>query len=267
MFENHFKFIRKPFQKDISPGALLETRTLKNLQNRLLYGVDNRFFIVLTGDSGSGKTTAVRQFVSSLDLSQKLVLYVSEFNLTPRNFYFDLLDQMGIKPRFFRGDAKRQFTTAIKELVNRLPIIIIDEAHLCNMEMLTEIRFLLNFNMDSESPMSLILVGQTELRDTLQKAVYEAISQRINLRCHVQALDRVETESYIIAHLNYAGTKEIIFTDKAITAIYEYSRGLPRKINNVALFGLAHAAESNKSYVDDSMILAVIKEELDTRRS
>jgi type II secretory pathway predicted ATPase ExeA len=265
MFESYFNFTRTPFGRDMPPEALLATPHSKALQARLAHAVRNKSFLVVTGDAGCGKTTAIRHFISSLDPSRTAVLYISEFNLTPRNFYFDLLCQLGVKPRFFRGDAKRQFVKEILALCadNRQPIIVIDEAHLCDMEMLTEIRFLLNFNMDSHSPMSLILLGQSEIRDILKRQAYEAISQRIDIRCHIPPLDRPQTADYIAAHLAFAsGAKPDIFSDDAISAIFDFSAGLPRKINRVASLSLMHAAQVNKRIVDDHMVSLVIDGEL-----
>jgi len=256
MFESYFNFTHTPFVRDMPPDSLYITPALKSLNSRLAHGIKNRSFLIVTGDAGCGKTTAIRHFIAGLDPSRTIVLYVSEFNLTPRNFYFDLLSQLGIKPRFFRGDAKRQF---VKEILlisadNKQPIIIIDEAHLCDMEMLTEIRFLLNFNMDSHSPMSLILVGQSEIRDILKKQAYEAISQRIDLRCHILPLDRSQTTEYVTAHIAFAScSSSDIFTDSAISAIFDFSTGLPRKINRLASMALLHASQVGKRIIDDHM--------------
>jgi len=265
MFEAFFNFTNTPFQRDIPPNSLYITPQAKALQDRLAHGVKNRYFLLVTGDSGSGKTTAIRHFMAGLDASRTVALYVSESSLTPRNFYYDVLNQLGLTPRFYRGDAKRQLVKEIQALSDdrKLPVIIIDEAHLCDMEMLTEIRFLLNFDMDSRSPMSLILVGQSEIRDILKKQVCEAIAQRIDLRCHIPVLDRSQTADYIAAHLVYAaGSDTNVFTDAAITAIYDYSDGLPRKINRLASLCLMHAAQTGKRFVDDHMVQLIIDGEL-----
>lgn len=265
MFEAFFNFTKTPFQRDIPPDALYMTPQFMVLQDRLSHGVKNHYFLIVTGDSGSGKTTAIRHFISGLDPSRTVALYVSESNLTPRNFYFALLNQLGVRPHFYRGDAKRQLVKELQSFSNdkKLPVIIIDEAHLCDMEMLTEIRFLLNFDMDSRSPMSLILSAQTDIRDILKKQVYEAISQRIDLRCHIPPLDRSQTADYISAHISYAaGSHSSIFSDAAVGAIFDFSGGLPRKINRVANLCLMHAAQTNKRIVDDRMVALIIDGEL-----
>jgi len=265
VFEAFFNFTKTPFQRDIPPHALYMTPQFKALQDRLSHGVKNRFFLLVTGDAGSGKTTAIRHFMSSLDPNRTVALYVSESNLTPRNFYVDVLNQLGIKPHCYRGDAKRQLVKELQSFCydRKLPVIIIDEAHLCDLEMLTEIRFLLNFDMDSHSPMSLILSGQTEIRDILKKQVNEAISQRIDLRCHIPPLDLSQTIEYIHSHITYAaGSHTDIFTDAAITSIFDFSGGLPRKINRVSRLCLMHAAQTNKRIIDDHMVALIIDGEL-----
>lgn len=265
MFEAFFNFTKTPFQRDIPADSLYITPQLKSLLGRLAHGVKNRYFLTVTGDSGSGKTTVIRYFMSTLDPCRTVALYVSESSLTPRNFYHDALNQLGVTPRFYRGDAKRQLVKEFQALSNdkKLPVIIIDEVHLCDMEMLTEIRFLLNFDMDSRSPMALILAGQTELRDILKKQVYEAISQRIDLRCHIPSLDRSQTADYISAHILYAaGSSVDIFTDAAVSAIFDYSVGLPRKINRLASLCLMHAAQVDRRIVDDHMVALIIDAEL-----
>jgi type II secretory pathway predicted ATPase ExeA len=265
MFEAFFNFTKTPFQRDIPDDALYMTPQFKILLDRLSHGVKNKYFLLVTGDAGVCKTTAIRHFISTLDSKRTVPFYVSESSLTPRNFYYDILSQLGIKPRFYRGDAKRQL---VKEVLafsndNKIPVIVIDEAHLCDMEMLTEIRFLLNFDMDSKSPMALILTGQSEIRDILKKQIYEAISQRINLRCHVPALDRAQTLDYINAHILYAaGTELNIFTDAAVNAIYAFADGLPRKINNLAGLCLMHAAQTDKRIIDDHMVNIIVDAEL-----
>ena len=265
MFEAFFNFTKTPFQRDIPPDALYITPHFKALQDRLAYGIKNRCFLIVTGDSGVGKSTVLRHFMSTLDPNRAVALYVSESNLTPRNFYYDVLNQIGIVPRFYRGDAKRQLVKAFQSFGydKKMPVIIIDEAHHCGMEMLTEIRFLLNFDMDSRSPMSLILAGQTEIRDTLKKQVYDAISQRIDLRCHIPPLDRSQTAEYISAHILYAAGSHVeLFTDAAVTAIFDYSSGLPRKINRLASLCLMHAAQTSKRIVDDHMVCLIVEAEL-----
>lgn len=97
--------------------------------------------------------------------------------------------------------------------------------------LLEEVRFLLNFKMDAQSPMPLILVGQSELWDRLGLQAYAAIRQRIDLQCKLPYYDRAQIGEYIKRHLTYAGTENEIFSDGAIEEIYRFSSGSARLVN------------------------------------
>ena len=264
MFEQYFNLTKIPFTRDIPENELLNTVEIEELCGRLEYVARNRLFAVVTGDVGSGKTTAIRKLVSNLDNNRYRVMYISDSALTPRNFYWEVLNQLGCEAKFYRSDAKRQLTRELTNLIEihkKIPVIIVDEAHLLTREMLEEVRFLLNSKMDSYNPMSLILVGQSEFKDVLKKQIYEAICQRIDIRYHLSAYDRQQTGEYIKKHLAYAGETRDIFTDKAVNEIYEYAHGVARKINKVCTASLMHAAQRQVKLIDDHMIRLIIEEE------
>jgi len=267
MFEPFFGFQKTPFQRDLPVAELFSTPAHEELISRLKYTVEKRFFSLITGEVGAGKSTALRRLDFMLNPNKYKVLYVSDSALTPRNFYGEILRQMDCEPKFYRGDAKRQMHKAILDLVEnqgKAPVILVDEAHLLNKEMLEEIRFLLNFRMDSYNPMSLILVGQPELKRILQLNIYEAITQRIGMRYHLMAMDMQEMVDYIRHHLKVAGIASPLFTDGAQQAIFEYSGGIARKVNNVCLSSLLCAAMRNKQLIDDHLVKEVIENEFGT---
>ena len=154
-----------------------------------------------------------------LPKDEYILLYLSDSKLTPKWFYKGLLEQLGIDSGFYRGDAKRQLQASIEIIQGvqkKRVVCILDEAHLLDKEMLEEFRFMLNYKFDSESPMALVLAGQTELWDRkLKLQRYAAIRQRIDIYCTVPPLDRTECEDYINAHMQYAGCTQNIFTVSA----------------------------------------------------
>jgi type II secretory pathway predicted ATPase ExeA len=265
MYETFFGMNAAPFTNTIREDALFVSDALAETLGRLSYVAAKNMFAVVSGDVGVGKSTSIRKFVSSLDLDRHTVLYLADSKLTPRWFYKGLLDQLGIESKFYRGDAKRQLhrqLEIIRDVHHRTVVTVVDEAHLLDRETLEEIRFLLNFKMDSVNPMSLILVGQSELWDKLNMQAYKAIRQRIDIKCELYPYDRAETGMYVKAHLAYSGTDAEIFTDAAVDEIFKYSLGASRAINKVCTHALMSAAQRSKKLIDDHMVKAVVQGEM-----
>ncbi|HML87759.1 MAG TPA: ATP-binding protein [Methylomusa anaerophila] len=193
------------------------------------YAAQRQWFAVVTGDCGTGKTTTIRRFKALLDPAKFSVMYLADSQLTPRHFYKGLLEQLGCESKFYRGDAKRQLHREIELLqgIHHLsPVVIADEVHLLDKEMLEEVRFLLNFRMDAQSPMALILVGQMELWERLQLQAYAAIRQRIDLQCKLSYYDRAQVGEYINQHLSFAGAAIRFFQTMPLMKFFGFPAAL-----------------------------------------
>lgn len=237
----------------------------EEMLSRLEYAAERQLFAVITGDCGTGKTTTVRRFHDALNLSRFKMLYLADSNLTPRHFYKGLLEQLGCEAKFYRGDAKRQLHREIelmRGIHGLLPVVVVDEAHLLDREMLEEVRFLLNFKMDAQSPMALILVGQSELWDRFKLQAYAAIRQRIDIQCRLPHFDRAQVGEYIKRHLTYAGADRDIFSDGAIDEAFQYSGGAARLVNKVCTHCLIYGSQNGRRIIDDHMAKLVIQGEL-----
>ena len=264
MFETFFAMTQTPFTRDIPVKNLYSSIGYEEALGRLVYASERQLFAVLTANVGCGKTTAIRSLSETLDKDLFTMMYISDSKLTPRWLYKGMLDQLGIDAKFYRGDSRRQLHKELEVqrcVHNRRLVCVVDEAHLLDRETLEEVRFLLNSNFDSQSPMALILIGQEELWDKFKLQQYAAIRQRIDIRCQLPELDRSQTGAYIEQHLKYSGVTDI-FTDKAIEEIYKYSAGSMRSINRACTHALIYASQHAKRLIDDHMMRDVIENEL-----
>jgi type II secretory pathway predicted ATPase ExeA len=267
MMEQFFNFKHVPFERNIPTEHLYTTPKFDELLSRLDYAARTRKFTVITGGVGVGKTTAVRKFVASLDHNSFRCIYIADSALTPRVFYWEVLTQLDSddKPSFYRSEGKRKMLSRFLNLVDSahiIPVIIIDEAHLLSAGMLEETRFLLNNDMDSDNPMSLVVVGQSELRTKLSKEAYEPITQRIDFRFTLVPFDRAQTQDYICAHMRYAGEEREVFSPSAVDAVFNYSGGIARKINKACSLSLLYAAQKAARTIDGGIVEYVAEQEL-----
>jgi len=261
MFEEFYELKATPFARGIPSSSLYMPPELNEVVHRLSYVADRQLFAVLTGDCGTGKTTILRRLKNVLDKNRYRVLYISDSKLTPRNFYRMILEQMGFVARYGRSDAKRQLHEQIeimKAVDGIQPVCICDECHLLSYEMLEEIRFLLNMKFDSESPMGLILAGQTELWKKLQLQKCAAIRQRIDVQCILNHYDRAQTGAYISHQMKYAGASEELFTEPAVNAIFEYSSGVARVIDKVCTSLLMYGSQNRQHRIDDHAVQIIL---------
>ena len=265
MYEEFYSLANTPFIRDIPVGSLYSSNIVEEVISRLEFVAERQQFALVVGPCGNGKTTIIRKFQSVLEPDKYKLLYVSDSQMTPRNFYKILLEQFGVTACYYRSDAKRQLHKEI-ELIKSAhgikPVVVTDESHLFRREMLEEIRFTLNYTYDSVSPMALILVGQLELLDTLKKQPYQAIRQRVDIKCEVPAYDRSQVGEYIDCHMSYAGAASDIFSDGAVDSIYKYSEGSARMVNKVCTACLNYGAQSRKKIIDDHMVKQIIEQEM-----
>lgn len=266
MYEEFFELMHTPFTRDIPADRLYGSRQIEDALGRLTYVADRQLFAVVIADPGCGKSTLIRMFESRLPKDKYMLLYLSDSKLTPRWLYAGLLDQMGLEARFHRGDSKRRLQKEIetvRTVQKKKVVFVLAEAHLLGKETLEEFRFLLNYKFDSASPMSLILVGQTELWDQkLRLQSYAAIRQRIDMNIVLNRLDRAETGKYIAAHMAYAGVKQDLFTSGAEDEIFKVYAGIPRMINRICEKTLMYAYQQQKRLIDEHMVRFVADHEM-----
>ncbi|MBM3280959.1 MAG: AAA family ATPase [Candidatus Handelsmanbacteria bacterium] len=265
MLLEYFGFRLLPFSKEITAAHLFPAAQHQELLARLQYAVRHRAFALLTGDPGAGKSVAIRALYELLDRTRHHFVYIADSRLTPTAFYRDVLTQLGVTApyHFLSRETRRLFEQTILDgyrLHGQQPVIVLDEAHLLPGPMLQEVRFLLNFHLDSACPMTFVLVGQSELRGLLRLRTFEAIAQRVQVRFHLGPLTEPESIAYILHHLRLAGADRPLFSEQALQKIAAESRGFPRLINSLCTSCLLDACARDQRLIDEANVDRVLLE-------
>lgn len=257
MYEEFYGFNRKPFTKTPDPTFLFLSKNHEEALARLQYAVEEKELILLTGDVGSGKTTLTRALMDSLGEKYRVVVIINP-RLTPVQFLRVIAKRFDIEVSY---NFKDNLLDAIYEKVYEYheagisPVIIIDEAQLIpNKDTFEEIRLLTNFQLDYTNLLSLILVGQTDLRRRLNHKTYLPLRQRIGFFYHLGPLAESEIRGYVEHRLRVSGIEEPLFTDGALKRLYEYSGGIPRVINSLATSALLEGVGKELLVIDESLI-------------
>jgi len=261
--QEHYGFTRMPFGRDLAPGMLHRHTSHAEAVARIQWCVGQRQLGVITGEVGAGKTVAVRAALAGLEPARHQVIYIPDPTIGMRGIHTAIVTALGAQPAFYSGVLATQTARLLAGELDeraRLPVIVIDEAHLLANTDLESLRMLTNSDMDTGANFALLLVGQPTLRRRLKLAVLAALDQRIGTRYTLTGMTPTDSSDYIRHHLKLAGRCDPLFSDDANTVIHQASRGYPRGINNLAISALIATFATGKSIVDQSAAQAAITE-------
>jgi type II secretory pathway predicted ATPase ExeA len=266
MYNEFFGFEDSPFTLTPDPRFIVFTPSYNEVLASLYYGLENaKGLIVLTGEVGTGKTTALRWILRRLDNSV-LAAYIFNPRLSIDEFYHHVTQMLGIRDWSNKSELLTEMGRVLEErhLRGLRTVLVIDEAHELSDYVLEEIRLLMNFESDNAKHLQIVLTGQPELRDKLNRPNLRQLKQRVALRCSMHGLPAVsDTERYINERLLIAGSDQpSIFTPGAIDFIHRCSEGLPRQINNICDNALL-AAYAAGDLVVSRAIVEEVAENLD----
>lgn len=263
MYTKFFGLTKKPFSLIPDPSFLFLSPKHKKALTTLQYGlVSQAGFTVITGEIGSGKTTLVRSLLNKLSSDCEVGLITNTHSA-----FGDLLTwvlaafkiESSATNKAERYQAFVDFITQKNETDKRV-VLIVDEAQNMDIQTLEELRLLSNINVSQDIMLQLVLVGQPELVEKLNRPELVQFSQRISIEYHLQPLNYKETEQYIHYRLKVAGSKDIIFHPPACAALYYYSGGIPRLINNLGDLALVFAFAADKKKINWKVIVDVVSE-------
>lgn len=237
MYKEFFGLKEMPFSLTPDPRFIIFTPGYNEVLASLYYGLENaKGLIVVTGEVGTGKTTALRWMLRRLD-SSVLAAYMFNPRLSVEEFYTQLTQMFGVKEWTNKAELLTMLGRMLEDRHRRglRTVLVIDEAHDLSEYLLEEVRLLLNFESDNAKHLQIILTGQPELRDKLNLPSLRQLKQRVALRCTVPALKSAEeVEKYIIERLTAVGSRQPnVFTPGALDLIFKASEGIPRQVNNI----------------------------------
>ncbi|MCP5213297.1 MAG: AAA family ATPase [Hahellaceae bacterium] len=265
MYEAHFGFSAKPFQLTPDPRFFYASACHKKALYYLQYGLhQGEGFIVITGPIGTGKSTLASNLLDSLD-SQKIVAsQVSVSNLNPRELLEHIANAFGVRTE---GDSKAQIIKEIEQYLftlnrqNKRALLIIDEAQNLSHESLEELRLLSNYQVNNKPLLQTFLLGQEELREHMQHPSMLQFQQRVIASFHLRALTDSEVKQYVMHRLLHVGwTDKPAFTEQALTKLFTYTHGIPRRINIFMDRTLLMAFLENKELIDSKVIESIGEE-------
>ncbi|MBI1393213.1 MAG: AAA family ATPase [Alphaproteobacteria bacterium] len=261
MYEEFYGLKEKPFSIQPDPSFLYWGRTHRLAYAMLEYGVINQAGIsIVTGEVGCGKTTLIHRLLEQLSDTHSVAL-LSNIQRDRGDLLSWVL--MGFGQPFAGMDHVERFAALQRFFIaeygkGRRVVLIIDEAQNLSIDMLEEIRMLSNINAGKHQLLQLILIGQPQLKQLLNRPDMLQLAQRVGADFHLSPLNRDEVHAYVDTRLAIAGAKRAIFTAAAIDQIAAESKGVPRVINIIADTALVYGFSAGDAMVDRDSIVSVI---------
>jgi len=236
MYETYFGLKEKPFRITPDPRFLYLSEKHGEALDHLIYGIrQGEGFMVITGDVGTGKTTVIRSLLERLEASPIKTALILNPLMDWEELLKAILEDFGLIPR---GSSRKEWMDQLNAFLLSLnregkkAVVIIDESQNLTPALLEELRSLSNLETDQEKLLQVVLVGQLELWDKLNRFDLKQLRQRISVQYRLTPLSFTEMKGYIAHRLKVAGMGEAsIFSLKALRRIYRYSQGIPRLVN------------------------------------
>lgn len=252
---NFFGFKKEPFRKNLSIKELMDLPDSIAVKERVNYTLPRGGVLVITGEVGTGKSTALRWALDSYHSSDVHIIKLIASTTSLIDFLRQVSWELGLS---FRGASRSLLVKEIKKALSDIALkkrqkvlLAVDEAQLLSHGILEEVHTLTNFSFDSESHLSIIFAGQTTFLEKLSRRNTAPLASRVIAKSHLNPLTKEQLNFYIEHHLKVSGGRADLFTESALHAIYKGTGGLLRKTNNLASGALMSAFLSEKDRVDE----------------
>ncbi|MBN1850165.1 MAG: AAA family ATPase [Deltaproteobacteria bacterium] len=262
MYLDYWGFIDFPFENVPDPKFFYLSSSHKEALTRLIYAAQMRKGgAMLSGEIGCGKTVLSKVYTQRFSGEKYDIAFIINPKLEADEFLQEVLYQFGINHTpHTKVECLRMLNDRMIENIRRdkNTLLIVDEAQLLNGSTFEEIRLLLNFQLNDRFLLTIILLGQPELRGKVRDI--EQLNQRIAIKYHLTPFDFEDTLKYIIFRQKKAGGKENAFSIEAIQRIYEYTKGVPRKINNFCDLSLLIGFSTQESKIGTKLVENIIND-------
>jgi len=259
MYLDHYSLTHRPFSISPDPRFLWLGEKHAEALSTLKYGIlDNKGFLLITGEIGTGKTTLIKSLVKQLDAEVALAI-IPDPRLPLIDFFNILANEFGMDRRFkSKGDFLIHFKKFLIEQndQDKKVLLIIDEAQRLNHDLMDEIRVLSNVELDHRKLINIFFVGQSEFNNLLLEERNRPLLQRITYNYHLEPLTEQETAAFIAHRLRVAGANRGIFSAEAVREINCFSQGVPRLINIICDHALLTGYSASLKFIN----LAIVKE-------
>lgn len=262
MYQSYWNLKEKPFENTPDPRFLFWSKQHEEALSRMLYAIqEKKGAMMVSGEFGSGKTLLTRVLVKELAVDKFQTALILNPMMAPTQLIKEIIHQLG--GSVAASATKSVVFNRLNELLieinksNKSAVIIVDEAQAIERTAsFEEFRLMLNFQLNEAFLLSLVLVGQPELNKKIAKL--PQLEQRIALRFHLRALSEPETKEYILHRLSVAGGKADLFKEETYAEIFNFSVGIPRKINNLCDFALLVGSGEKASHIELPLIKKVV---------
>jgi general secretion pathway protein A len=260
MYASFFGLNEKPFSITPDPRYLFLSERHAEALAHLVYGVNEAGgFIQLTGEVGTGKTTVVRSLLAQAPKHAEIALILNP-RMTPAEFLLAICEELGIQ-------VEARSEGSLKDLVDLLSfhllkahaegrrvVLVVDEAQNLAPDVLEQVRLLTNLETETQKLLQIILIGQPELREVLDRTELRQLAQRITGRYHLDPLSGNETSAYVRHRLRVAGATQEVFSAGALREVRRLSGGVPRLINIICDRALLGAFTEDRHVVGASVV-------------
>ena len=263
MYEEYWGLREKPFENTPNPRFYYRSPEHEEAFARMLYAIrERKGAAVISGDYGCGKTLLGRALMQELDNERYEVATLFNPRLSALQFLKEVVHQLGGSGN---DNDKVRLMRSLHEILYanykraKDTVIIIDEAQaIPDAEVFEEIRLLLNFQLNDRFLLTLLLVGQPELREKV--AAIPQFAQRVAVQYHLRCLSPVETGKYIRHRLEIAGAYYDMFLGESYSLIYKGSGGVPRRINHICDLSLFEGLGNRVSRIGLKIIGSVLED-------